>query len=632
MAVDKKISQLASGAPAQAGDEYVVARSGANYKLTLTNIAASMPPIGATTPNTGAFTTLSASSGATISGGNLTFSSTAQRITGDMSNATHANRLLFQNSGANLPTIVGALPNGTSVTTGFVAYGGSTASDTSTSSFVTNGGTDTRISSGILGTGTYLPMTFYTGGSERVRIDTSGNVGIGTGSPSGRLSLLGDGTQPAIVIDGVSRDIGFPGNLQIGSWDGTTWTERMRIDSSGNVGIGTTTANAKLQIQSGTSPTQPTWAASDVVIAGNSAGNAAYYQSFSDSAGGLIFSTPTTRAKSFLLWNDVGGNSTWQNGSTGALVLSTNGSERMRIDSSGNVGIGGTAAAFVRCNMAGTLPTGSNLSIGFSQDATIPSGTTAFYAAFNSAATTQAASFTLGSYIHYRATQTGLGAGSTVTDQYGYFVDSNLTAATNNYGFHSNIASGSNRWNFYAAGTAENYFAGNTGIGAGPGGNGRLVVAQSANNVTTAGFFSTGSGDVGQRAILVSKYDNDSTTSQVFVQFAINNNGIASGQINANGANSAAFGTWSDARLKENIVDLPPQLANICALRPVEFDYKTGGHQIGFIAQEMQEVYADAVGENSDGMLTITGWSKTEARLVKAIQELTARVAELEAK
>jgi hypothetical protein len=58
---DTKISALPSGAPAQAGDEYVIARGGANYKLTLTNIAASMPPIGATTPNTGAFTTLSAS-------------------------------------------------------------------------------------------------------------------------------------------------------------------------------------------------------------------------------------------------------------------------------------------------------------------------------------------------------------------------------------------------------------------------------------------------------------------------------------------------------------------------------------------------------------------------------------------
>jgi hypothetical protein len=38
MATDQKISQLSSGAPAQAGDEYVIARSGANYKLTGTNL------------------------------------------------------------------------------------------------------------------------------------------------------------------------------------------------------------------------------------------------------------------------------------------------------------------------------------------------------------------------------------------------------------------------------------------------------------------------------------------------------------------------------------------------------------------------------------------------------------------
>ena len=40
MATDKKISALTSGAPAQAGDEYVIARSGANYKLTGTNLLA----------------------------------------------------------------------------------------------------------------------------------------------------------------------------------------------------------------------------------------------------------------------------------------------------------------------------------------------------------------------------------------------------------------------------------------------------------------------------------------------------------------------------------------------------------------------------------------------------------------
>jgi hypothetical protein len=129
------------------------------------------------------------------------------------------------------------------------------------------------------------------------------------------------------------------------------------------------------------------------------------------------------------------------------------------------------------------------------------------------------------------------------------------------------------------------------------------------------------------------KYDNTNTTSQVYAQFAYNAGAAGGGQINGNGANQAAFGGFSDARLKENIANLPSQLANICALRPVEFDFKDGsGHQIGFIAQEMQEVYPDVVGTGSDDMLTITGWSKTEARLVAAIQELKAQNDELKAR
>jgi hypothetical protein len=174
-------------------------------------------------------------------------------------------------------------------------------------------------------------------------------------------------------------------------------------------------------------------------------------------------------------------------------------------------------------------------------------------------------------------------------------------------------------------------------------GSARLVVVSPANNVAACNLISSNSGDAGRSMLAIGKFDNNNTTSQVFVNFVINNGGNGSGQINANGAGAAAFGSSSDARLKENIQDLPPQLGNITALRPVEFDYiesEGGGHQIGFIAQEMQAVYPDAVNERQpDGMLTVTGWSKTEARLVKAIQEqqaiitaLTARVEALEAK
>jgi len=153
-------------------------------------------------------------------------------------------------------------------------------------------------------------------------------------------------------------------------------------------------------------------------------------------------------------------------------------------------------------------------------------------------------------------------------------------------------------------------------------------LAVQGSSVTNPLFYAIGStaGDVGTAAVRISKFDNNSTTSQIFVQFLINNTASGSGQINANGSGAAAFGAFSDFRLKENIVDLPSQLNNICSLRPVEFDYKTGGHQMGFIAQEMQEVYPDVVGEGENGMLMVTGWSKTEARLVKAIQELNAEV------
>ena len=136
-------------------------------------------------------------------------------------------------------------------------------------------------------------------------------------------------------------------------------------------------------------------------------------------------------------------------------------------------------------------------------------------------------------------------------------------------------------------------------------------------------------GDSNICGMSITKFANDTTTAQVFVRFGINNGASGCGQINANGANTAAFGSYSDSRLKENIVDLPSQLNNIMALRPVEYDYiesMGGGHQIGFVAQEVQVIYPDLVGETEDGMLTLTDMNKNDARLIKAIQELKALV------
>jgi hypothetical protein len=155
----------------------------------------------------------------------------------------------------------------------------------------------------------------------------------------------------------------------------------------------------------------------------------------------------------------------------GRLVFSTTAdgasspTERMRIDSAGRVGIGSTSLAGYRVRVGGVFETTGTTGLAFAAETTIPSNVTGSAYGFYSAINTAASAFTLGNLHHYRAVGQTPGAGSTVTNQFGFYADSGLTGATNNYGFYSNIASGTGRWNFYANGTANNYFAGNVGIG-----------------------------------------------------------------------------------------------------------------------------------------------------------------------
>lgn len=174
---------------------------------------------------------------------------------------------------------------------------------------------------------------------------------------------------------------------------------------------------------------------------------------------------------------------------------------------------------------------------------------------------------------------------------------------------------------------------GNLGINAAAGTGGVLNV-QSDNAAFSPVFIkSSQAADEANAGIKIQKFANTNTSSQYFVQFAINDGATGSGRIVANGASAAAFASYSDASLKENIVDLSSQVDAIKALRPVEFDYKDGsGHQIGFIAQEVETVYPDLVSTDLETDLKILcGLSKNEARLIKVIQELIARVEALEA-
>jgi len=164
---------------------------------------------------------------AVITTGNLTFSSTAQRITGDMTNATVANRLAFQNSVTNGSTQVTLFPNGTSQTSLVRVFNNSDPTNASTGLLYIDS-VRVGLDSGITGTGTYLPTTFQTGGSERVRITTTtGNLLVGTTTDVTGLS--------GVISDtyGNIRDV-----PQSGSNKTTTYTLSAG-DAGRFVGVGT---------------------------------------------------------------------------------------------------------------------------------------------------------------------------------------------------------------------------------------------------------------------------------------------------------------------------------------------------------------------------------------------------------
>jgi hypothetical protein len=181
-------------------------------------------------------------------------------------------------------------------------------------------------------------LTALTGGTGDLNWDSgtlfvdssANNVGIGTNSPDRLLTLQGDNSY-MWMKDAGGGDVAFIGGD--GSNDGFlrlyngSHTAKVEIQSDGdtyfnggNVGIGTTSPSGKLEVKgSGTSP---------IVYFGNGVDNAPNRQlAFSGGSSGLIWDLDATGASS------VGGQ----------LTLSTNGTERMRIDSSGNVLVGKTS-------------------------------------------------------------------------------------------------------------------------------------------------------------------------------------------------------------------------------------------------------------------------------------------------
>ena len=222
-------------------------------------------------------------------------------------------------------------------------------------------------------TGIFFPaadtIAFTEGGVESMRIDSSGNLGIGTSSPTSKFAVNGSAfvVGRTIPTGGAGTEFYWTGTESgIASYDRTNsaWkplsleaeyitlntnaAERMRIDSAGLVGIGTSSPVAPLTVKTSEG-------ANGISLLGRS-----------DNLGIMRF----VSANGATTYASLVSNATY-------LATEVNGAERMRIDSSGNVGIGTNSPAAKLDVASGNIKFTDSYSLVWGSAATYISGNSA---------------------------------------------------------------------------------------------------------------------------------------------------------------------------------------------------------------------------------------------------------------
>ncbi len=424
--------------------------------------------------------------------------------------------------------------------------------------------------------GSSIPLAFSTNGSERMRIDSSGNVGIGNTIPGsfqagGRNLVVGDNSaEHGITIysttsgniyfgDGTGGSAKAEGYIQYlhntNRLDfGTSNSTRMTIDSSGNIGIGTTSPGNPLHIAN-QNPSIRLQSNSGSYQGRNTLGqfnNILYLECDNDNAV-----------------------------ANSAIAFTVDASEKMRIDSSGKVGIGvsspaatlhlsdsnhGIAAGYV----GGTLPNSAGI--------------------YTSSSTTHGQAY--GSLIvQARADYSGYGIAFRASNAERMRVHpsghiffngmTSLTASSTNKGVVCEEFSTHGRVNIHAK--------------------------TNAGNQVAIGFYHSGSNVGGIY------YTSSATT----------------------------YSTSSDYRLKENVVDLDGAIDRVKELLPKRFNFIVDADTTvdGFLAHEAQTVVPEAVtgthnevDNDGNAVMQSIDQSKLVPLLTAALQEAIAKIETLETK
>lgn len=443
---------------------------------------------------------------------------------------------------------------------------------------------------------------FFRSGSaetEVMTLNSSGNVGIGTNSPTTNCKLHVADADVQVELEGTvgsaSGFINFDGtnlqlstnrNMKTGAFsnasksnatiimtgatggstirfytaaaDNTTALERMRIDSSGRVGIGTTSPAVPLHIQ----------------------GEGALIDRVSGGDPYIAFQTNGASTSSI-----YGGSSTLR-------FFADAATEAMRIDSSGRVGINTTPSAWLSTWRA--LQFGGN---------TGKSGS--IYA--NAGGTTGAIG--LAQNWYYNGSVNVYEVSAAASD-YGQFSGTHWwrTATSGTAGTTAVLLERmrlTNAGNLLIGGSSAIYSSSQLEL------HGNPIYQIFRNTGSTAGHFYRIEVDT-----VPNFYVIDDNSTGVYIQ-----------------RGNTSWSSLSDETLKENITDIGSVLSTIANYRTARFSWKNDPEntpRIGFIAQDWQTDFPEVISEGKDEKLGMN-YTETIPILLKAIQELSAQVTELQA-
>jgi len=425
-------------------------------------------------------------------------------------------------------------------------------------------------------------LQLQTAGTTAVTVDASQNVGIGTASPVNKLVVSNAGAAGFEVNPSDASGVALASYNRSGAayansiyyasnqifCTGGT-TESMRLTSTG-LGIGTSSPSVRLMVEG----------------AANSAALTLLRLNNSGTTGGGpgIASRISFTAGATALGYIQGSNYA---SSAAGLQFSGDGTNaQATLDSSGNLGIGTTSPA--------------------TKLALVVSGSGTAFDGFQ--AGNGSVSFRLGltgaSYSY-----AGVGANETWLYTAGAGV---ITIGPDGAGTIKFVNNNSERMRLDSSG---NLVVGNT----------------SASNVgATGGFTSVPNSGASYNLI---GHTSGTASGSVYEYFYYNSNNI--GSIAQSGTTGVLYNTTSDQRLKENIVDAPEFGSVIDSLQVRSFDWKSdGNHQrAGFVAQELVSVAPEAVHQPADpDEMMAVDYSKLVPMLVKEIQSLRIRIAQLEVK